>query len=265
MDALESRQLADLSFPEVARALRALSSAYVERRSKLQQGAALDGAGKRAAFALFYGPLHYLLVHHIVTSLGSPFADVDALIELGCGTAASGAGWTAACGRAPRYVGVDRHPWAIAEAKQTCAAFGLQATLRVGDFTRMPLPFVGEPKGRAKGAGRSATPSTGLARTGVLLAFAVNEIASASDREALLAELLACGRRGACVLVVEPLARGAAPWWPEWQRAFQQAGGRSDEWRVAAALPPIVEKLDRAAGLRHLLLTGRTLALNLTN
>ncbi|HEX2341333.1 MAG TPA: hypothetical protein VHI98_12715, partial [Vicinamibacterales bacterium] len=60
MRALEARHLIDLQFAEVARALRALSSAYVQRRAALATGAALDGAGKRAAFALFYGPLHFL-------------------------------------------------------------------------------------------------------------------------------------------------------------------------------------------------------------
>ena len=64
--ALEAKHLAELTFPEVSRALRALSSTYVERRQKLAQGAALSGAGKRAAFALFYGPLHYLLIREIV-------------------------------------------------------------------------------------------------------------------------------------------------------------------------------------------------------
>ena len=51
--------------------LRALSATYVERRDRLREGAALAGAGKRAAFALFYGPLHYLLVRDIVRSLGA--------------------------------------------------------------------------------------------------------------------------------------------------------------------------------------------------
>src|SRR6185503_3444017 len=51
------------------------------------------------------------------------------------------------------------------------------------------------------------------------------------------------------VLVVEPLAGGAAPWWKRWQSAFEAAGGRADEWRTRAELPPIVQKLDRAAGL----------------
>ncbi|MBI3490996.1 MAG: hypothetical protein HY047_04275, partial [Acidobacteria bacterium] len=69
MAALEARHLAELTFSEVSRALRALSSTYVERRAKLEEGAALDGAGKRAAFALFYGPLHYRLLRHIVRAL----------------------------------------------------------------------------------------------------------------------------------------------------------------------------------------------------
>ena len=64
--ALDERHLADLTLPEVGRALRALSSCYVERRSRLAEGAALAGAGKRAAFALFYAPLHYQATAHIV-------------------------------------------------------------------------------------------------------------------------------------------------------------------------------------------------------
>src|ERR1700710_648880 len=67
--ALEAKHFAELTFPEVSRALRALSSTYVERRKKLAQGAALSGSGKRAAFALFYGPLHHLLIAHIASQL----------------------------------------------------------------------------------------------------------------------------------------------------------------------------------------------------
>src|ERR1700681_2096063 len=115
MQALETRHLADLTFPEVSRALRALSSAYVERRERLGEGAALAGAGKRAAFALFYGPLHYLVVREIVRAL--PGATVNAttpahtLVDLGCGTGAAGAAWATADDRPPRLLGIDRHPW----------------------------------------------------------------------------------------------------------------------------------------------------------
>ena len=69
LEALERRHLADFTMTEVARALRALSSCYVERRSKLADGGALSSAGKRAAFALFYGPQHFFVVQKIVDSL----------------------------------------------------------------------------------------------------------------------------------------------------------------------------------------------------
>src|SRR5512135_1759049 len=84
--ALEARHLADLRFAEVSRALRALSSAYVERRGRLAEGAALEGAGKRAAFALFYGPLHFLLVREVVRALGASDPAPARVVDLGCGT-----------------------------------------------------------------------------------------------------------------------------------------------------------------------------------
>ena len=61
------------------------------------------------------------------------------------------------------------------------------------------------------------------------------------------------------MLLVEPLAGFVAPWWKSWQRTIESAGGRADEWRVRAELPPIVAKLDRAAGLNHREITGRSL------
>ena len=79
--ALDERHLADLTLPEIGRALRALSSCYVERRSRLVEGAALEGAGKRAAFALFYAPLHYQATAHIVHRLEA--GDVAEIVDLG--------------------------------------------------------------------------------------------------------------------------------------------------------------------------------------
>src|SRR6266704_3214955 len=96
MIVLERRHLADLTFREVSRSLRALSSTYVERRARLGEGAALTGAGKRAAFALFYGPLHFLLVRHIVGSVPELTQGNEAIVDLGCGTGASGAAWASA-------------------------------------------------------------------------------------------------------------------------------------------------------------------------
>jgi hypothetical protein len=255
MAALEARQLADLTFPEVSRSLRALSSTYVERRTKLKEGAALTGAGKRAAFALFYGPLHFLLVQRVVSALGKPFTSVDTLLDLGCGTGASGAGWATACVRPPRITGIDRHPWTIDEARRTYADLGLRATLRVDDLSNV----------RLDGGGPSATPAKGrpvmnLRRSGILLAYAVNELQDASARDQLLSRLLASAAAGAHIIVIEPLAGFVAPWWNSWRQAFEPIGGRADEWRFQADLPPIVEKLDRAAGLNHRELRGRSLS-----
>ncbi len=242
MAALEARHLAELTFSEVSRALRALSSAYVERRAKLAQGAALDGAGKRAAFALFYGPLHYLLLRHIVSALPGATSGMDTLVDLGCGTGASGVAWASACVKRPRIVGIDRHPWAVQEAAATYQAFGLSAlgaTSRQGDVATAKLP-------------RPAS---------ILAAFALNELADAS-RDALLTRLVERATSsvgGDRVLIVEPIAGFVARWWDTWRQAIEKAGGRADEWRVRVELPPIVAKLDKAAGLNHRELTGRSL------
>src|SRR4029450_9957798 len=90
--ALAERHLADFRPAEVGRALRALSSCYVERRSRLAEGGALETAGKRAAFALFYAPLHFLTTARIVAELPAAKAVRD-IVDLGCGTGAAGAAW----------------------------------------------------------------------------------------------------------------------------------------------------------------------------
>jgi hypothetical protein len=245
MRALEARHLADLTFPEVSRALRALSSTYVERRGRIGAGGALSGAGKRAAFALFYGPLHHLLVRHIVTTLPRAAAIDRTLVDLGCGTGASSAAWAAACQEPVPILAVDRHRWALDEATRTFRDFGLRARTRLADI------------GAADVAPRAAGD-----RAAFLAAFALNELPEAG-RESLLTRLLERASNGDQVLIVEPLAGFVAPWWRKWAAAFESAGGRVDEWRVRVPLPAIVAKLDRAAGLRHDELTGRSLSVNL--
>jgi SAM-dependent methyltransferase len=235
---LEARHLADLTFQEVARSLRALSSTYVERRGRLAEGAALSGAGKRAAFALFYGPLHFLIVDYVVRALPIAETQVKTLVDLGCGTGAAGAAWSAAARRAPDLVlGVDRNQWALAEAAWTYRQFDLRSRMRQDDAARTPLP---------------RSPAA------FVCAFTLNELPDASRVE-LLQQLLDRGAAGDRVLILEPLARGIAPWWNEWAGRFEAAGGRADEWRTRAELPPIVLKLDRAAGLDHRELTARSI------
>jgi hypothetical protein len=233
---LEQRHMADRTFQEVSRSLRALSSAYVERRPKLAAGAALSGAGKRAAFALFYGPLHFMLVRHIAASIPGAANVAPTLTDIGCGTGAAGAAWASTCIVPPAMVGIDRHPWAVEESRRTYRTFGLAGRTRLGDASRVEM------------AGHGA----------VLAAFTLNEL-DAATRDAMQARFLAHAERGGAVLIVEPLAGFVAPWWTAWREAFQSAGGRADQWRVRGELPSIVHKLDRAAGLNHREITGRSL------
>ena len=235
--ALGDRHLADLTLAEVGRALRALSSCYVERRGKLAEGGALAGAGKRAAFALFYGPLHFLIVREIVRALD--LQGVRAILDLGCGTGAAGAAWATEAG-VPSIAGFDRHPWAVTEARWTYDNFGLTGRTTRADIGRLALRV--------------------SARSGVLAAYAVNELLP-EGRAALLPRLLGAASDGASVLVVEPIARRGFPWWPEWEAAFGRVGGRADEWRFRVPLPDLQGRLARAAGLDPRELTARSLTL----
>lgn len=238
LQTLESRHLADLRLSDVARALRALSSTYVERRARLAGKGSLDSNGKRAAFALFYGPLHLLLVHAIVRALPGA-VNATQILDLGCGTGAAGAGWASACAPHVRVTGLDRHPWTLAEATLTYRAFGVDGGTARADVTRYRLP-----------RGTDA----------IVAAFVANELDD-GDRDELLARLLASRRSGARVLVIEPLSTRVTPWWPAWTRAFEDAGGRADIWRLPIVLPDLVARLDHAAGLRHTALTARSLFL----
>jgi len=236
---LERRHLASLSRSELTRALRALSSCYVERRDKLTEGAALEGAGKRAAFALFYGPLHLLTIAEVVRALEADRAPIERIIDLGCGTGVGGAAWARACAPAPALDGIDRNRWAVEEASWTWRELGLHGRSRVGDVVRN-------------------YPGAAAPRSAVLLAYAVNELPP-DARRALLPKIEASMRAGVPVLIVEAIALRDKAWWPEWSARLVAAGARADEWRFTAALPPIVRDLARGAGLDPRELTARTL------
>jgi SAM-dependent methyltransferase len=226
----------------VRRGLQALSSLYVERRERIAAGAALDGAGKRAAFALYYGPLHFLLVREVVRALGAAEPAPSRILDLGCGTGMAGAAWALEAGARPAVEGIDQNGWAVAEARWTLGRLGLQGRTRRGDLSA---------------AAEALTPARG---TAVVVAFTANELAEA-PRAALWTRLRAAAGQGARVLVLEPLARGAAPWWEAWRGGVIADGGRADEWRFPAALPEEVARLGRAAGLDPRGLSGRSLYL----
>jgi hypothetical protein len=235
--ALEKRHLANLRLPELTRALRALSSAYVERRHTIGPGGPLDSAGKRAAFALFYAPLHFMTTTHVLRALDERERPApSSVLDLGCGTGAAGAAWAVACNGLPPLIGIDRHPWAIDEARWTYRMLGLKGSARRGDIGRLSLD---------RGSG-------------VIAAYVLNELAP-DVRTRVLEQLVAATEKGVRVLILEPLARAVAPWWDDAATHAVRAGGRSDQWRFSAQLPPLLQTLDKAAGLDHRELTVRSI------
>ena len=239
LESLEARHLANFRIAEVTRALRALSSAYVQRRQTLAGGAALNSAGKRAAFALFYGPLHLLTIGQIIRSLDAADPAPSEVLDLGCGTGVGGAAWALCAGGAPRVTGIDRHPWAADESRWTYRQLALRGQARAGDLKRLP-----------------PTKSS----TAVVAAYVLNEL-DKERRSSLEMELLDAATRGTRVLIVEPIARSLTPWWDETTSRVRALGGREDEWRFPVELPPLLRTLDKAAGLNNQELTAKSLYL----
>ncbi len=235
---LEKRHSAELTFREIRRGLQALSTTYTQRRDNLGERV-FGGAGKRAAFALFYGPLHALLTDRVIRELGAANPPLSRIVDLGCGTGAAGAAWAIQCPRAPSITGVEKNQWAVGEARWTLQTLGLAGRIQRGDLIKTELP------GQAGG---------------VIAAFVVNEL-PAPTRERLRDRLFAAALRGARILVLEPIAKQPLNWWDDWAAASVAAGGRADEWDFDLDLPKPLDDLDRAAGLRHHRLKGRSLYL----
>ena len=236
MEKLEARHLSELRVQEVTRALRALSARYVGRRDE-DVRRSLDTRGKRAAFALYYAPLHFLATDLIVRALGAGVPAPVAILDLGCGTGAAGAAWALAAGGGPDVTGIDRHPWAVDEARWTYRALGLQGRARQGDAARFPPPRAG---------------------SAILAAYVLNELPDV-ERTALEATLVQTASRGVRILIVEPISRSVSPWWNATSSRFASVGGRADEWRFPVDLPPQLRLFDKAAGLDHRELTARSI------
>jgi 2-polyprenyl-3-methyl-5-hydroxy-6-metoxy-1,4-benzoquinol methylase len=240
MTRLEARHLANLQFAEVSRALRALSSAYVERRhTAIAAGRVLDSVGKRAAFALYYGPLHFVTTTRILEALDVPRDALRALpiLDLGCGSGAVGAAvanWTGT----RRIHGFDVHPWALDQARTTYASFGLDAAVTRASVARLHRP---------------ALPSF------IVAGYVVNELPD-SERELLRRTLIDAVRHGSRLLVIEPLSGQAAPWWPAWVDVFAPLGARADTWQLTIAPPELTIRLGKAAGLTPTSVKARTIA-----
>jgi len=243
--ALADRHQTRFTRPEFLKAVRALSARYVERRAELPDRSPVDSEGKRAAFASFYTPLHVLTVQTILQALHPP--PVEQIVDLGCGTGAAGIGWSLALNRSLSIVGTDKNGWALTEAQWNCRQLTLTAHLKRGDFVAAAEKMLADSR-----------ISTG---TAVVAAWSVNEL-DAPGRRRLLSAMLQLHRRGTTMLVLEPLANSAAPWWEEWSSVWTDEGGRADEWRCAVELPEALAELDRAAGFRRKHLTARSLYLS---
>lgn len=235
LESLEGRHLANLRFSEVTRALRALSLRYVQRRDRLTERGAFDTAGKRAAYALYYSPLHFMTLSLIAEAIGDPRQPIRTVVDLGCGCGGAGAAW-AIQRSSTRVIGIDSHPWAIGEAALTYRTFGLHADMRRAHAERVAIPRSGD---------------------AIVVGWMLNELTE-SPRTELRDRLRERVRSGAELLVVEPIATRVSPWWSDWVAAFDGMRSRVDEWRFNVDLPDLLLRLDRAAGLRHHELTARS-------
>jgi hypothetical protein len=242
--ALIDRHTSGLRRSEFLKAVRALSARYVERRSTLAEREPVDSPGKRAAFAGFYAPLHFFTAGLIVEAVGAGAARVDRLVDLGCGTGVAGAAWALACESRPTLLGVDRQPWMLQDAEWNWRQLDLSGRVRRGDLVLTAERLAGDRRDHR--------------RTGVVLAWAVNEL-DEGRRDRLLRAVCTLASRGASLLVIEPVARSAAPWWNDWVRAASDVGGRGADWKFDRSLPPALAALDEAAGFRREGLAGRSL------
>jgi SAM-dependent methyltransferase len=241
VDAAFKRWLGELRWSEIARALSALSQDYVQRRHRVQAGEALEGRGKRAAFALYYAPRHYVLTREVLSALDAASAPSLPIVDLGCGLGVAGAAWAALHDPPPSVTGVDTNEWTLGEARLAYRALGITGRALRSSIERFRFP---------------------TAPYHTVAAFTVNEL-DAAARDALLAQVRQSAKGGGATLVLEPLATRIAPWWKDWAAAFTTLGGRADEWRFDAPLPGRVAELGRSAhldprelGCRSLWLTG---------
>lgn len=242
--ALEQRHLANLTRPEFTKAVRALSMRYVERRGQLPTRSPLDSAGKRAAFGLFYAPLHMLTVEAAVAAVAAD-ARPTHLIDLGCGTGVCSAAWAMALPTPrPSIDGFDLHPWALDEARWNWRTLGLNGrAVRLDAVTALE---------------RVVSSRVSLAGHGVVAGWAVNEL-EAPARERLRLAVTAAITKGASFLMLEPLARGVAPWWDEWAAALTPFGVVSGDYKFDVDLPPRLAEFSNGAGFNPRVLAARVM------
>jgi hypothetical protein len=238
LEAAVARHTAELAFREIRKGAQALSWLYVERRGDVDLGArTLEGRGKRAALATYYAPLHFLTAHHALAQMGLGLDGLRRVIDLGAGTGATGAAVATALG-ASEVVAIDRSGFALSEARRTLAAFGLLAATRRGRIPdALPKPEPGD---------------------AWVFGWSVNEMTE-RERALLLPRIEHAIGRGVALLLFEPLAGSAVPWWRGWRDALAPLGVADHECKARVALPEWIARMDRATSLDHRVLGARAL------
>ncbi|MBP7147753.1 MAG: class I SAM-dependent methyltransferase [Acidobacteria bacterium] len=235
------RFLPPLNFTELRKGVQAVSSLYVERRGGGRLGArSTEGLGKRAALATYYAALHFITAHHAVRMIGpETFGPLRRVLDLGCGTGATGASVSLTLSGLPSVLGIDRLGWAVDEARRTWESLRIPARGVRGD---VPL----------------AAPK---AAAGELLCFgwSLGEFDD-ETRGAAYRYICSALHRGASLLVLEPIAGRIVPWWSEWGESLADQGVRSELIRVVIERPSFVRDMDKAASLDHQIIGARVLA-----
>jgi hypothetical protein len=234
------RFLPPLNFTELRRGVQALSTLYVERRAAGELAArAREGVGKRAALATYYAALHFLTTHHALRMVGTEeLLSAPKLVDLGCGTGATGAAVATVAAAPPEILGIDCSGWALEQASLTWLAFGLRGRVRRGEIP-------------------GAVPN-GAHGVAMVSGWSAGELEE-PDRAVLLRRLIAALRRGSPILVLEPLAGRASPWWTDWASQLAPWGVRDELIRVAIERPPFIRDMDKASRLDHQVIGARVL------
>jgi len=255
LDALVARHTAALSPPQFFKAIRALSARYVESRGQLPDRSPTDSAGKRAAFAGFYAPLHFLTMREIVRALTADvpaLKQIETIVDLGCGTGAASAAWALECERPSSIHGIDNDTWPLGEASWNWRQLNVRGSGRRGNLVDAAHHLLERPD---RASGRRS-----LEGTAVLLAWSVNELSEA-QRDRLFGALTRLAEQRALILVIEPIARGITPWWPQWVEAaaITAPASRAQDWKFASALPPVLAQISDATGFKDRALSARSL------
>lgn len=232
VDETRARFVPPLTTTEVRKGVQALSWNYVEERVRGRDAArALQGEGKRAAFASYFAPLHFLATRIALAGIGpEPFAKVRVVHDIACGTGATGAALASALPEQPRIEAFDVSPWAVSEAKRTYDALLVSARTKRG---ALPQDF----------------PRAGAADL-LALGWAANELDEAA-RGALLTKITAALHRGAALFIAEPVSARITPWWDSWCARLAGPGAKHAIVRAQVDLPAWITALDDASGLCH--------------